>query len=67
MDLTLNIDDYANLRKLLNRVRDINGVDESRVVSMLAIKLDNVIASLAPANNPVPNEEENGDVPTDTE
>jgi hypothetical protein len=52
--------DYVNLYKLLDRVRDIQGIDDARVIAILASKLQ-AAAEAADA----PAEESNDDVPTD--
>ena len=54
--------DHENLLKLLDRVRDINGIDDARVISVLAAKLEYAIEHPA-STEPV--EEPNDNVPTD--
>lgn len=54
--------DHGNLLKLLDRVRDINGIDDARVISVLAAKLEFAIEHPA-ISDPV--EEPNDDLPTD--
>ena len=64
--LELQKEDYENLIKLLDRLTDIKGIVESRIVAVLASKLEAAAkAADAPAFPDEPVEEPNDDLPTD--